>query len=715
MKDYKSEQIRNVAFCGHGRSGKTSLLEAALFDSGATTRLGNVDAGTGVLDFEPEENKRKMSISASLAALEWKNFKINALDVPGFPDFVAEMHGALAAADAAVIVVSASAGVEVETEKAWALAENLNLPRAFFITKMDREHADFEKVLAELRNKFGNSVVPVQVPVGKEDSFKGVVDLIKVFGKVNNDDEACDAAEVADEVEDMRLEMLDTVAEFNDDLMEKYLEGDVEDLDEKEISEALAQGVSEAKVFPVFVGSALKNIGVKKFLNSVVEFFPAPDSKDYSGINPKTDELVERKVSEPFSGQIFKTMVDPFVGRMSYVRVISGDMKGDATYQLIGAENEGQERLSGLFTMQGKKQIPVDVAHAGDIVVTSKLANAKTGDTLCDKAAPIKYERIQYPEPMLAMAVTSEKKGEEDKVFGAIIRQQDEDPTIWLVKNAETKQTILKGVGEVHLDILSDKIQRKFGVKMVLGEPRVAYRETIRKNVEVQGKHKKQSGGHGQYGDVWLKIGPNKDANPEVNNGNVWTESIFGGSVPRQYFPAVEKGTQETLAEGVIAGYPVVNVSVNLFDGSYHAVDSSEAAFKMATSIAIKKGILSADPILLEPIDEITVLTPENYMGDIIGKLNSKRGKILGMDPKGKGMTEVKALIPSSELYKYATDLRSQTQGRASYSLKFSHYDPMPDKLAEKIIEGIFPSITYLTVFSKRVSSPFSCFQYTLH
>ncbi|MBE8954761.1 MAG: elongation factor G [Quinella sp. 2Q5] len=688
MKDYSSEFIRNVAFCGHGRSGKTSLLEAALFDSGATTRQGNVDQGTGVLDFEPEETKRKMSISASLAALEWKkNFKINAIDVPGFPDFVAEMHGALAAADAAVIVVSASAGVEVETEKAWALAESLNLPRAFFVTKMDREHADFDKVLNQLRDKFGNSVVPVQVPVGKEDSFKGVVDLLKSFSKIANDDEQIDSAAVADEAEEARMEMLDTVAEFNDDLMEKYLEGDVDDLDEAEISDALAQGIREAKVFPVFVGSGLKNIGVKKFLNSIVEFFPAPDSKVYSGIDPRSDEPVERKVSEPFSGQIFKTLVDPFVGRMSYVRVISGDMKGDATYQLFGANSEGQERLSGLFTMQGKKQIPVDTAHAGDIVVTSKLANAKTGDTLCDKAAPVKYERIKYPEPMLAMAVTSEKKGEEDKVFGAIIRQQDEDPTILLTKNAETKQTILRGVGEVHLDILSDKIQRKFGVKMVLGEPRVAYRETIRKNVEVQGKHKKQSGGHGQYGDVWLKIGPNKDANPEVNNGNVWSESIFGGSVPRQYFPAVEKGTQETLAEGVIAGYPVVNVSVNLFDGSYHAVDSSEAAFKMATSIAIKKGILSADPILLEPIDEITVLTPENYMGDIIGKLNSKRGKILGMDPKGKGMTEVKALIPSSELYKYATDLRSQTQGRASYSLKFSHYDPMPDKLAEKIIE----------------------------
>ena len=686
MKDYKSESIRNVAFCGHGRAGKTTLLEAALFNSGATTRLGNVDLGTSVLDFEPEETKRKMSISAALAAVEWKNFKVNAIDVPGFPDFVAEMHGALSAADAAVIVVSASAGVEVETEKAWALAESLNLPRAFFVTKMDREHADFEKVLQQLKDKFGSGVVPVQVPVGKEDSFKGVVDLLKVFSKVKADDEQIDGAAVADEVESARLDMLDVVAEFNDELMMKYLDGDVEDLDESEISEALATGFAEAKVFPVFVGSALKNVGVKKFLNSIVEFFPAPSSKVYNGINPKTDELVERKVSEPFSGQIFKTMVDPFVGRMSYVRVISGDMKGDATYQLFGENSEGQERLSGLFTMQGKKQIPVDVAHAGDIVVTSKLANAKTGDTLCDKAAPIKYERIKYPEPMLAMAVTSAKKGEEDKVFGAIIRQQDEDPTIWLEKKAETKQTILRGIGEVHLDILSDKLQRKFGVQMVLGEPRVDYRETIRKTVEVEGKHKKQSGGHGQYGHVWLKISPNKEQSDKPFNV-VFSESIFGGSVPRQYFPAVEKGTYETLAQGIIAGYPVVNVAVNLYDGSYHAVDSSEAAFKTATSIALKKGVLAADPILLEPIDEITVLTPENYMGDIIGKLNSKRGKILGMDPKGKGMTEVKALIPSSELYKYATDLRSQTQGRASYSLKFSHYEPMPDKLAEKIIE----------------------------
>ena len=682
MKEYASESIRNVAVVGHGKTGKTSILDACIFNSGAAKRLGKVDDGTSLLDYEAEETKRKMTISDALAVTEWKNHKINFIDTPGYPDFVAEVQGALAAADSALIIVAANAGVEVETEKAWALAENLNLPRAFFINKMDREHADFHKSLEQLREKFGNSVVPVQIPIGKENSFKGVIDLITKYAKLGEDIKQDIPADLEDEVEEGRMEMLDIVAEFNDELMEKYLEGDTDNLDEKEISEALAEGVKQAKVFPVFVGSGLQNVGIDKLLNGVVEYLPSPAYKDFAGVNPNNDEEVERKVSDAFSAQIFKTLVDPFVGRMSYIRIFSGDMKGDATYQLYGDGYEGQERISGIFTMQGKKQIPLDLAHAGDIVVTSKLSAAKTCDTLCEKSAAIKYPRVNYPEPMLSMAVTSVKKGEEDKVYTAIARQQDEDPTIKLTKNAETKQTILSGVGEVHLDILSDKIQRKFGVQMQMGEPRVAYRETIRKSVEVEGKHKKQSGGHGQYGHVWLKISPNKEG-----TGNIFSESIFGGSVPRQYFPAVEKGTNETLADGVIAGYPVVNVLVNLYDGSYHAVDSSEAAFKMATSIAIKKGILAADPILLEPIDEITVLTPESYMGDIIGKLNSKRGKILGMDPKGKGITEVKALIPESELYKYATDLRSQTQGRASYSLKFSHYDPMPDKLAEKIIE----------------------------
>ncbi len=677
MKDYASEFIRNVAVVGHGKTGKTSLLDACLFNSGAVKRIGKVDDGTSVLDYEAEETKRKMTIGDSLAVTEWKDHKINFIDAPGYPDFVAEVMGAMVAADAALIIVAANAGVEVETEKAWALAENLNLPRAFFINKMDREHADFRKTLDDIRAKFGNSAVPVQIPVGKEASFKSVVDLIN-SGDV--------PADLADEVETERLEMLDIIAEYNDELMEKYLEGETDDLDEKQIAEALATGVRQAKVFPVFVGSALQNIGVDKLLNSVVEYLPAPDYKNRTGTDPNSGDLIERKISDAFSGQIWKTLVDPFVGRMSYIRVFSGDMKIDGNYQLIGENSEGTERISSLFTMQGKKQINVEVAHAGDIVITSKLANAKTCDTLCEKGAAIKYERINYPEPMLAMAVSSVKKGEEDKVIGAITRQQDEDPTIKLVKDPATRQTILSGIGEVHLDILGDKIQRKFGVQMVLGEPRVDYRETIRKSVEVQGKHKKQSGGHGQYGDVWLKIGPNKDGDGNAF-GNKFSESIFGGSVPRQYFPAVEKGTNETLAEGIIAGYPVVNVSVNLYDGSYHPVDSSEAAFKMATAIAIKKGVLMAEPILLEPIDEITVLVPDAYMGDIIGKLNSKRGRVLGTDPKGKGLTEIKALIPASELYKYATDLRSQTQGRGSYSLKFSHYDPMPEKLAEKIIE----------------------------
>lgn len=687
MKDYTSEFIRNVAVAGHGKTGKTSLLDACIFNSGAAKRLGKVDDGTSLLDFEAEETKRKMTIVDSLAITEWKNYKINFIDTPGYPDFVGEVMGAMKAADSALIIVAANAGVEVETEKAWALAESLKLPRAIFINKMDRDHADFHKTLDDIRAKFGNNVIPVQIPIGQENSFKGVIDIVKSYVKIKEDVKQEIPADLEDEVETERLEMLDVIAEFNDELMEKYLEGETDNLDENQIAEALAEGVRQAKIFPVFVGSALQNIGVDKLLNRIVEDMPAPDSRTYEGTNPNNDDLVERKVTDPFSAQIWKTMVDPFVGKMSYIRIFSGDMKADATYQLIGDDSEGQERISGLFTMQGKKQIPLEVAHAGDIVVTSKLSNAGTCDTLCEKSSPIKYDRVEYPEPMLAMAVTSAKKGEEDKVIGAIRRQQDEDPTIKLVKDPATKQTILSGVGEVHLDILGDKIQRKFGVKMVLGEPRVDYRETIRKNVEVQGKHKKQSGGHGQYGDVWLKIGPAKDTDPTVRDGNVFTtDQVFGGSVPRNFFPAVEKGTFETLAEGVIAGYPVVNVKVDLYDGSSHPVDSSEAAFKMAASIAIKKGVLAANPILLEPIDEVTVLVPDAYMGDIIGNLNSRRGRVLGTDPKGEGMTEIKAFVPASELYKYATDLRSQTQGRGSYKVKFSRYDPMPDKLAEKII-----------------------------
>ena len=641
MKDYQSVDIRNVAVVGHGKTGKTSLLEACLFNGGAVKRLGKVDD----LDYEPEEEKRQMSINASLAVTEWQNTKINFVDTPGYPDLVGEVLGGLAAADIALIVIAAPNGIEVETEKVWNYAEEMNKPRAFFVNKMDREHADFQKVLDALRASYGPNVVPMQLPVGQESSFKDVQDLL------------------ASDDEDDKAHLIEAAAEFNDELMEKYFEG--EELDPKQVQEALNVGIAAGKIFPVYCGSATMNIGVKNLLDGIVAHFPKPEDKS----------------SEPFSAQIFKTMVDPFVGRLSYMRVCAGTMKSDSMYQLASG---GSERVGSLFTMQGKKQLPMTVANCGDIVVTAKLSSAKTGDTLRDAKSNADYDKINYPEPMLMMAVSSAKKGEEDKVFSSISKQMDEDPTIKLTKDAETKETLLSGIGEVHLEILSDKIQRKYGVQMKLGEPRIAFRETIRKPVKVEGKHKKQSGGHGQYGHVWLEISPKNSG-----EGNEFTETIFGGSVPRNFIPAVEKGTQETLIQGVIAGYPVVDVKVNLYDGSYHPVDSSEAAFKMATSIALKKGILQASPILLEPIEEITVYAPESYMGDIMGSLSSKRGKILGMGrAEGKkNMSEIKALIPMSELYKYATSLRSLTQGKGSYSLKFAHYEPMPESLAEKIIE----------------------------
>lgn len=679
MKEYKSEELRNVAVVGHGKTGKTSLLEACLFNAGAVKRLGKVDDGSGVLDYDAEEEKRRMTIGCSLAVSEWHGYKLNFIDTPGYPDFVGEVRGALAAADSALIVVSASAGIEVETENVMEVAESMELPRAFFINKMDREHADFDKVVDELRVRFGNGVVPVQFPVGKEAAFQGVVDLISLKMKIVKHDEEEMPEYIEEDVEEARQKLIEAVAEFNNELLEKYIEG--ADIEETEVAAALIEGIQAGKIFPVFCGSATRNAGVKKLMNGIVEYMPTPYFKVSIGVNPANDDLIERKTEDPFSAQVFKTAVDPLKGRLSYIRVLSGDMKSDTVY--LNTNRNEQERIGSIFTMIGKKQENLSVAHAGDIVVTAKLQNTNTSDTLSSKSNPIRYEKINYPEPMLAMAVTAKKKGEEDKVFSAIAKQCEEDPTLKLEKNKETRETIIRGIGEVHLEILAEKLRRKFGVEMNLSAPRIAYRETIRKTVKVQGKHKKQSGGHGQYGDVWLEISPQP-----AGEGNAFTETIFGGSVPRQYVPAVEKGTVETLAAGILAGYPVVDVKVNLYDGSYHSVDSSEAAFKMATALALKKGVMEASPVLLEPIDEITVLAPEYYMGDVIGKLNAKRAKILGTQAAGKGMSEVKAHIPEAELYKYATELRSQTQGRSSFSLKFSHYEVVPERTAAAIIEA---------------------------
>ncbi len=683
MKMYKSTNIRNVAVVGHGKTGKTSLLDACLFDTGAVKRLGSVEEGTSSLDYEPEESKRGMTISTKLVACEWGEFKLNFLETPGYPDFVGDVKGALAAADSALILISATSGIEVETEKLWQYAEEAELPRAFFVNKMDREHANFTSVVEELRVRFGSGVVPVQVPIGKEAAFQGVADLLTLHMKIvpNRNDHEYIVAELPEyikgEVEEARQQLIEAVAEFNNELMEKYIEGT--EITEVEVAAALIEGIQAGKIFPVFCGSAKQNVGVKNLMNGIVEYMPTPYFKVSIGTSPADGEIKERKTEDPFSAQVFKTIVDPFVGRQSFIRILSGDMKGDATYYHVNKDET--ERIGTLFTMQGKQQFNLAQAAAGDIVVTSKLQEVKTGDTLCDKSDPIQYEAISYPEAMLEMAASAGKKGEEDKVFSALAKQQEEDATLLVCKNKETRETLLRGIGEVHLEILAEKLDRKFGVQLKLSQPRVAYRETIRKSVKVQGKHKKQSGGHGQYGDVWLEISPQA-----AGEGNAFTETIFGGSVPRQYIPAVEKGTEETLAGGVLAGYPVVDVKVNLYDGSYHAVDSSEAAFKTAAALAIKKGIMEASPILLEPIDKITVTAPEYYMGDVMGKLNSKRAQIMGVDSKGKDMSEIQARIPVAELFKFATDLRSLTQGRGYYSLEFSHYEPMPEKAAEKVI-----------------------------
>ena len=683
MKNYKSTNIRNVAVLGHGKTGKTSLLDACLFDTGVSKRLGSVEDSSSALDFEPEETKRGMTIHAKLAACEWRDFKLNFIDTPGYPDFVGEVKGAVAAADSALIVISASSGIKSGTENAWLMAEESELPRAFFINKMDREHADFDGVVAELRVRFGNGVVPVQIPIGKEAAFQGVVDLLSLHMKiVTHDNEVIkdDVPEyIKSDVETARQKLIEAVAEFNNELLEKYIEG--AEITEVEVAAALIEGIQAGKIFPVFCGSAKQNIGIKKLMNGIVEYLPTPYFKVSIGTDSESGEIKERSTEDPFSAQVFKTAVDPFVGRQSFIRVLSGEMRGDAAYYHPNKDKE--ERVGTIFTLQGKRQDNLNMAAAGDIVVTTKLQDVNTGDTLCDKSDAIQYEGIFYPEAMLEMAASAKKKGDEDKVFGALAKQQDEDPTLILTKNAETREMLIRGIGEVHLEVLAEQLQRKFGAELMLAEPRVAYRETIRKSVQVQGKHKKQSGGHGQYGDVWLEISPQP-----AGEGNIFTETIFGGSVPRQYIPAVEKGTVETLAEGVLAGYPVVDVKVNLYDGSYHAVDSSEAAFKTAAAIAIKKGIMEAEPQLLEPIDTITVCTPEYYMGDVMGKLNSKRAHILGVDSKGKDMSEIQALIPAAELYRFATELRSLTQGRGSYTLEFNRYEPVPEKKAQELIEA---------------------------
>jgi elongation factor G len=683
MKEYKFDRIRNVAFVAHGGAGKTSLTEAMLYNSGAISRLGKVEDGTATTDFEQEEIKRKISINAALAPYEWKDYKVNVLDTPGYSDFVAEVRGALRAGDSALLILCAASGVEVEAEKAWEYLSKKGMPRLAFINKMDRENANFFSALGMMVEQFGTGVVPVQIPIGAEHDFQGIIDLIgqkAYFGQGNQLKLGDIPAELLDHVETYRLQLMEAAAEHDDELLIKYLDG--AELSEAEIQAGLMLGVAAGKITPVFCGSAARNIGITHLMDAMTALLPSPDKiQPRVGKHPSSGQDVIRKTdeNEPFSALVFKTTADPFVGKVSFLRVFSGSLKPDTS--VYNASKDKTERIGNLFTMRGKHQEMVSVVKAGDIAAVAKLQDVATGDTLAEKDKPIVFEPIELPKPMYMAAVEVKNKGDEDKLGHGLQRLLEEDPTLKLQKNSETGQLLLYGIGDVHLDVTTERLKRKFGIDVKLGLPKVPYRETIRAAVKVEGKHKKQSGGHGQYGHVWLRLEP---LPPGANFE--FAEEIFGGAVPRQYVPAVEKGARDTIQNGVLAGYPMVDIRVVLYDGSYHNVDSSEMAFKIATNMALKKGTLQAKPVLLEPVYQVEVIVPEAFMGDIIGDFNSKRGRILGMEPIGNGKGIVRAQAPLAELFRYAIDLKSLTQGRGVFNMDFTQYEDVPQRIADGVI-----------------------------
>ncbi|AEE92307.1 Elongation factor G [Tepidanaerobacter acetatoxydans Re1] len=682
MKNYKSDMIRNIGLIGHSGSGKTSLAEAMLYNSGSTDRLGKIDEGNTICDYDPEEIKRRISISNAIAPCEWKDNKINIIDTPGYFDFVGEVKSALRVVENAVIAVCAVSGVEVGTEQVFKYAEDANLPRIFFINKMDRENANFNKVLDQIREFFGPKAVPLQLPIGSEANFNGIVDIVseKAYSFADKNLKECAVPEdLKDTMAKYRSALLEAVAETDDDILMKYLEG--EELTDTEIEKGLRKGIISGDIFPILCGSSLTNKGINLLLDVICNYAASPqDRPDEIGVKPGTDEEIIRKCSadEPFSALVFKTMADPYVGKLTLFKVFSGSVKSDTSVYNV-TQNQ-TEKFGQIYALKGKKQENITEVLAGDIAAVAKLQYTTTNDTLADKENPILLKPIDFPKPVLTLAAQPKSSGDEDKISSGLARLMEEDKTFEVSKDPETSQLLVSGMGEIHLEVLAAKLANKFGSEIVLEPPKIPYRETIRETVKVEGKHKKQSGGRGQYGHVWLELQPT-DLNEEFQ----FEDKIFGGAVPKQYVPAVEKGIREALKEGVLAGYPMIGIKAILYDGSFHPVDSSEMAFKIAGSMAFKKGALQAKPVLLEPIMDLTVVVPENFMGDIIGDLNKRRGRVLGMDQKD-GMQHIKAQVPMSEILRYATDLRSMTQGRGSFVSTFSHYEEVPAMIAEKII-----------------------------
>lgn len=686
MNVFDTDKIRNVVLLGHGGCGKTTLAEAMAFASGITKRQGKISEGNTISDYDKEEIKRSFSISTSVIPVMWEDVKINVLDTPGYFDFVGEVEEAVSVADAAVIVVNGKTGVEVGTRKAWELCEKYNLPRIIFVTGMDDDNASYRQVVEDLTNIYGKRIAPFHQPIRENEKFVGYVNIIKMNGRRFTDIakyEEIDIPEYSKEnLAIFREKLMEAVAETSEELMDKYFNG--EEFTYEEISKAMRANVIEGSVVPVTMGSGVNVHGVFMLMQDIVKYLPSPERKAVIGTNVKTNDEFDGDydANKPFSAKVFKTIVDPFIGKYSLIKVCSGVIKSDST--IYNTRTETEEKLSRLYILRGKEPIEVAELKAGDIGAIAKLANTKTGDTLSTKMTPVEYEREEYSIPYTYMRYKTVTKGDDDKVAGALAKLMDEDVTLKCVNDVENRQSLIYGIGEQQLEIVVSKLLNRYKVEIELSKPKFAFRETIRKKASAQGKYKKQSGGHGQYGDVKMDFEPSGD----LTKPYVFEEKVFGGAVPKNFFPAVEKGIAESVLKGPLAAYPVVGIKATLTDGSYHPVDSSELAFKMAATMAFKEGVMAASPILLEPIATLKVVVPDSYTGDIMGDLNKRRGRVMGMNPLDDMKQEIVADIPMSELFGYSTDLRSMTGGYGEYSYEFARYEQAPSDVCEREIEA---------------------------
>jgi elongation factor G len=686
MAKFETEKLRNLGIIGQGDAGKTSLVEAILYNTGMTDRLGKVDDGSSNMDFEPEETKRKITITSKLHHCEWNEHELHIVDTPGYTNFLHDTRGCMRVLGGVVLLVSAVDGVKAQTQTLWKWADEFEVPRIVFINKLDRERADYLKAVDDMETSLGCRPVAVNMPIGQEENFKGVIDLITMkarfftFDDKGTYDEIDIPEEYRSEADRLHMMLMEACAEADDELMEKYLE--TEELSQEDIRRGLREGTLTGVFTPVFCGSATANIGIRQLLDYIVICMPSPIDKGIQyGTNPKTDEAEERRPDpkEPFSAMVFKTVSDPFTGRLSLFRVYSGTVKSDST--VYNPNKNCSERIGQILLPEGKKQKAVSEAVAGDIVAVAKLKETTTGDTLCDAGKPILYECPMSMKPVISFALEPKSKGDEEKIFSGLSRLTEEDPALHIQRDEETKEMIISGMGQVHVEVAIEKLKRKFGAEVILKEPKVPYREAIRKSVDQHYRHKKQSGGRGQFADVHIRLEPRKRG-----EGYLFIDKVVGGVVPRQYIPAVDKGVQETMGKGTLAGFPVQDFSVTLYDGSHHSVDSSEMAFKIAGSMAFKKACEAASPVLLEPIMEMAITIPDECVGDVIGDMNSRRGKVLGMDPQA-GSQVVKAQVPMSEVLKYAPELRSMTSDRGLFTMEFSHYEEVPSHMMAKLLE----------------------------